>query len=97
MTFDSWTSQSGDPFLSVTGHYINAPIDKSEKWALKSEQLTFEPIKGDHSGENIARILIGTIDKYEFQDRVSDVVNAYYDVLTYCLGWLVYCRQCIQQ
>jgi hypothetical protein len=26
-TFDSWTSDSGNPYLSVTGHYIDAPAD----------------------------------------------------------------------
>ena len=26
-TFDTWTSDAQDPYLSVTGHYITAPAD----------------------------------------------------------------------
>ncbi|KAJ6616243.1 hypothetical protein B0H10DRAFT_1949272 [Mycena sp. CBHHK59/15] len=38
-TFDTWTSKTGDPFLGVMGHYIDAPADSLEEWSLKSEQL----------------------------------------------------------
>ncbi|KAG2114291.1 uncharacterized protein F5147DRAFT_770272 [Suillus discolor] len=31
MMFDSWTSLIGDPFLSVTAHYIDAPTDKPQE------------------------------------------------------------------
>jgi len=70
MTFDSWTSLTGDPFLSVTAHYIDAPADKPQEWALKTEQLAFTPIEGNHSGANIGKILIETIDNYGIRDKV---------------------------
>jgi hypothetical protein len=30
-TFDSWTSGAGNPYLSVTGHYIFAPADRPQE------------------------------------------------------------------
>src|ERR1700722_7297906 len=61
MTFDTWTSLSGDPFLSVTAHYIDTPIDKPQQLVLKSDQLAFTPIVGNHSGANIGKILMEAI------------------------------------
>ncbi|KAF5371935.1 hypothetical protein D9757_011488 [Collybiopsis confluens] len=64
-TFDSWTSDNGDPYLSVTGHYIaSGPMDRPNNWSLKCEQLAFEPFHGHHSGVNMANVLVRTIDRY---------------------------------
>lgn len=71
MTFDSWTSELGDPFLSVIAHDIDSPTDKPQKWELKTEQLAFRPIEGNHSGANIGGILIEVIDKYDLCKKVS--------------------------
>ncbi|KAG1718688.1 hypothetical protein EDD22DRAFT_961432 [Suillus occidentalis] len=54
MTFDSWTSIIGNPFFSVTGHYIWSPDDKPQQWELRCEQFSFAHIKGNHSGQNTA-------------------------------------------
>jgi hypothetical protein len=70
MMFDSWTSLAGDPFLSVTAHYIDAMDDNPQNWELKTEQLTFTPIHGDHSGANIANILVNTINQFEIRAKV---------------------------
>jgi hypothetical protein len=96
MTFDSWTSEPGDPFLSVTAHYIDSPADKPQEWELKTEQLAFRLIKGNHSGANIGGILIEVIDKYDIRKKVSIY---YLCCCTYCfsnrliIGRLVHCRQ----
>jgi hypothetical protein len=54
MTFDSWTSIIGNPFFSVTGHYIRSLDDKPQQWELCHEQLSFAHIDGNHSGQNTA-------------------------------------------
>jgi len=46
-TFDAWTSQVGDPYLSITGHFIHGT---GAAWKLHSEQLAFSPLPGRHSG-----------------------------------------------
>jgi hypothetical protein len=73
MTFDTWTSSSGDPFLSLTAHYIDTPVDKPQQWVLKSDQLAFTPIIGNHSGANIGRILMEAIDEYDIRNKVHFV------------------------
>jgi hypothetical protein len=71
MTFDSWTSEPGVPFLSITAHYIDSPVGKPQEWELKSEQLAFTTINGNHSGSNIGRILIKAIDDYGIRNKVG--------------------------
>jgi hypothetical protein len=70
-TFDAWTSQPGDPYLSVTGHYIDAPINRPNDWVLKTEQLAFETIEGRHTGKNISLILEHTVDRYVLKGKVG--------------------------
>ena len=59
------------PFLSVTAHYIDSPDGKPQEWELKSEQLAFTIINGNHSSSNVGRILIETIDNYDFCTKVG--------------------------
>ncbi len=35
-TFDTWTLESLDPYLSITTHYIDAPKEQPHDWVLKS-------------------------------------------------------------
>jgi hypothetical protein len=70
-TFDSWTSAAGDPYCLMTGHYIFAPADKPQEWKLKAEQLAFKHIKGNHSGANISKILVNTLDHYKLHKKVD--------------------------
>ena len=69
-TFDAWTSRPGDPYLSITTHYIDAPVNKPQDWELKTEQLAFKAIEGRHTDKNIASVLIETIDHYKIQAKV---------------------------
>ena len=71
MTFDSWTSLNVDPFLGVTVHYIISSPDNPQHWELKTKQLVFTPIVGNHSGENIAKILLETIDAFGLRSKVN--------------------------
>lgn len=74
MTFDTWTSRTGDPFLSVTAHYICSSPSNPQLWELQSEQLAVTPVEGNHSGQNIGKILVEVIDKYELRNNVSTQV-----------------------
>ena len=47
LTFNAWTLDPGDPYLSTTGHYINFPSENPDNWELKTEQLAFKEIHGD--------------------------------------------------
>jgi hypothetical protein len=65
-----WTSDPGDPYISITGHYISAPVDRPQEWELKAEQLAFKHVEGRHTAKNIAKILVETIDLYKLRGKV---------------------------
>ncbi len=71
-TFDSWTSKTGDPFLSITGHYIIGSAEHPQEWELKTDQLAFTPIEGNHSGANMSSIIVRVLDQYNIRDKVSN-------------------------
>ena len=70
-TFDTWTSDAHNSYLSVMAHYIIAHDGRPQAWELKSEQLAFMHFEGAHTGANIANVLIKTIDRYDLRKKVS--------------------------
>ncbi|CAK5277162.1 unnamed protein product [Mycena citricolor] len=71
MTFDTWTSAASDPYLGITAHYIDAPDDQPSKWELKCDQIVFVKIDRDHSGANLAQIIVKTLDEYDLRNKVG--------------------------
>ena len=68
--FDTWTSASGNPYLSLTCHFIDAHADHPNAWVLKTDQLIFEEIQGQHTGKNMADILSCALDRYNLHGKV---------------------------
>jgi hypothetical protein len=56
--------------LGITAHYVTGSPKNPQQWELKTEQLAFTPIVGNHSGENIAKILLETIDTFGLRSKV---------------------------
>ena len=52
------------------GHYISSPDDQPQDWELKSKQLAFTPFEGNHSGANMANILVQTVDHYGIREKM---------------------------
>ena len=97
-TFDAWTSDSGHPYLSVTGHYIANRKGKPEEWELKSNQLAFTHLEGRHSGANISKVLVRTIDCYGIWQKVASFpFHCSITGLDLRSGWMVHGQQCGQQ
>jgi hypothetical protein len=69
-TFNAWTSKPGDPYISLTAHYIDTPIDRPSMWELRSKQLLFQEIHGRHTGKNMGEILSRAMDQYELRGKV---------------------------
>jgi hypothetical protein len=57
-TFDAGTSQAFDPYLTVTGHWIDV------NWNLQEQVLTFREIVSNHSGENTSTLLVDILGEY---------------------------------
>lgn len=73
-TLDTWTSKTGEPYLGVTGHYIDASEDKPHEWSLKCEQLAYTSIEGNHSGENLSKNLVRTVIGTTSVRRQGDMI-----------------------
>ena len=69
-TFDAWTSAPGDPYISLTAHYIDAPADHPTAWELRCDQLLFQEIQGRHTGKNMGDILSQAMDRYNLRGKV---------------------------
>jgi hypothetical protein len=94
-TFDAWTSKAGDPYMSLTAHYIDAPIDRPNVWVLRSEQLLFQEIQGRHTGKNMGEILSRAVDRYELRGKVCSFFISITELLLFhSTGWMVYERRC---
>lgn len=63
LTGDAWTSKHNLSFLGVTGHYID------ENWCLQKFLLCFEAIQGEHSGENLANVLLKCLTDFNLQSK----------------------------
>ena len=79
-------SQVGDPYLSITGHFIHGA---GAAWKLHSEQLAFSPLPGRHSGANIGNAIMRTVDHYNLRGKVC--LPLYLMCADFVLqDWLVY-------
>ncbi|KAG6989632.1 putative AC transposase [Fusarium oxysporum f. sp. conglutinans] len=56
---DAWTSEEGTNYLAIVAHFLD------EKHKLQTALLDLPPLKGPHSGENIAKVLSSTLDFYD--------------------------------
>ena len=69
-TFDAWMSMPGDPYISLTAHYIHSPVDHLNAWELQTEQLLFQEIQGRHTGKILGEILNSALDRYHLYGKV---------------------------
>lgn len=71
MTFDSWTSDAQDPYLSVTAHYIYAPPEAPNEWELQHKVIGYTEIEGSHSGANTAAVILRVVDRYDIRKKIG--------------------------
>ena len=77
-TTDLWSSQTMEPYLSYTVHYIG------DDWKLQSRSLQTLYLPDDHTGENIAQALTETLRTWEL-DSVKQVCVTSDNERKYCL------------
>lgn len=86
-TFDSSTSQSSDPYLTMTAHWINSDFK------LFEQVIAFREIIGNHSGENTGQLLVELLNDYNICSSTKVCTCRMYhkamDSKLLQLGWLV--------
>ena len=57
---DGWTADNTKgSFLGMTAHCIEVT---DGEWKLRAEVVGFQPISGEHSGENLGKYFVGLCD-----------------------------------
>jgi hypothetical protein len=69
-TSDLWSSESRASWLSLTGHWI---AKKGKTMKLKHALIGFHPVRGKHSGERLARIVLHLLDRAEITGQVKNL------------------------
>ena len=83
-TFNTWTSEGSNNYLSITAHYVDSPKDQLDQWVLREHQLTFALLEGHHTGENIALILADVLKQYDICGKVCVLYSCHIQMLTTC-------------
>ncbi|RYC77076.1 hypothetical protein BFJ63_vAg20049, partial [Fusarium oxysporum f. sp. narcissi] len=65
ISMDAWTSEEGTNYLAVVAHFLD------ERHKLQTALLDLPPLKGPHSGENIAKVLSTVIDFYDISPIIG--------------------------
>lgn len=64
IALDTWTSPNKLAFLSITAYIVN------EKWEFQEHLIGFEHLSGAHTGENMAKVVMGVLKEYEIHGRL---------------------------
>lgn len=70
MTLDGWSSLARDPYLGVTVHWVHSTNESPTSWSLRTMLLAFQEVKGNHSGENLAKVFMGIIEAAGLTSKV---------------------------
>lgn len=65
LSTDTWTSEEGTNYVAVVAHFLD------EKYKLQTALLDLWPLKGPHTGENIAKVLSTVIESYDIPATVG--------------------------
>ena len=78
-TADMWSSQTGEPYLSYTVHFID------QNWELQSRCLQSSFLPQDHTADNIAEAFLSTLNNWELNpdQQVSRQTHAIFYMLFY--------------
>jgi len=55
---DGWSSLARDPYLGVTVHWVHSTLETPTEWSLRTLLLAFREVKGNHSGDNLTKIIM---------------------------------------
>jgi hypothetical protein len=68
-TFDAGTSHNQQPFLAVTGHWVDSQFD------LKAQTLAFRFLKGRHDASNLGRVLASVFHEHGILGKLGTGVS----------------------
>lgn len=69
LAVDVWQSDNKLSFIAIIAYYVN------EDWLYCESLIGFEPIRGTHSGESMAKIVFEVLSKFELEKRLFAVTG----------------------
>ncbi|KAG2191755.1 hypothetical protein INT47_009024 [Mucor saturninus] len=66
---DMWTSSSGQDYMGLVAHYINA------NWEHKSVVIGLEAPSEAHTGEHLAALFLRVLDDYDIRSKLAFIVS----------------------
>ena len=77
-TLDGWSSLAHDPYLGVTVHWVHNPVESPTEWSLRTMLLTFQEVKGNHSGANLSKVVMEIINEAGLTSKVHVQSQAFW-------------------
>ena len=65
---DMWTSSSGQDYMGLVAHYVNA------NWEHKSVVIGLEAPSEAHTGEHLAALFLRVLDDYDIRSKLAFIV-----------------------
>jgi hypothetical protein len=69
LSFHLWRSPDFDPIIAIAAHYIDA------KGRRQTKLLAVRQLRGEHSGENIAEIVLEVIEEYKIRKQIGFFIS----------------------
>jgi hypothetical protein len=70
VTLDGWSLLAPDPYLRLTVHWVHSAPGTPTDWSLQSLLLAFHEVKGNHSGQNLANIVMEIVNEAGLSPKV---------------------------
>ncbi|KAN0130476.1 Ribonuclease H-like domain containing protein [Lactarius tabidus] len=75
VTLDGWSSLAHDPYLGVTVHWVHSTPEFPSKWSLCTLLLAFWEVKGNHSSENLAKLVMEIINDAGLPSKIGWITS----------------------
>jgi hypothetical protein len=72
-TLDGWSSPARDPYLGVTVHWVHSTQESPTEWSLRTLLLAFREVKGNHRGENLAKVVMEILKAAGLMSKVCAI------------------------
>ena len=68
-TFDLWSDKSMRSYMGVTAHYA-VLSDTGDELQIKAALIAFRHVEGEHTGDNLGRVLYGILKSLKLTNKV---------------------------
>jgi hypothetical protein len=69
LSVDCWSNTQRQSFMAINAYWID------EKFQYQSALIGFESLEGDHSGSELAKVLISVFQRYNIHDKIQTITS----------------------